>query len=192
MNGKPEPKWRKQIQRSTLTSGIAGVSLFPMLLTAGYGRQSVNTHHPSVVIASHVKTKQMNFTGAPEVFPSHTSDYPEPSGQRAGKLSSNWNAYRATWYSYAGGVGSGTTTATGTHVQEAWTLAVDPKVIPLGSLVEVKFPNGRTHVYQALDTGGAIRGQHIDIFEESLHACIENGIQHVEVKLLGTGPRVGR
>jgi len=51
--------------------------------------------------------------------------------------------------------------ATGTPV--AWsTIAVDPKVIPLGSRVKISgFPD---KVFTATDTGGAIKGKHIDVF----------------------------
>lgn len=52
--------------------------------------------------------------------------------------------------------------------EEAMACAVDPKVIPLGSLIMITFEdeyyqkyNG---VYQALDTGGAVKGKHIDLF----------------------------
>jgi hypothetical protein len=43
-------------------------------------------------------------------------------------------------------------------------IAVDPKFIPLGTLFEMKLP-GSDEIFTALaaDTGGAIRGQHIDI-----------------------------
>lgn len=49
-------------------------------------------------------------------------------------------------------------TASGTRVVPG-IVAVDPKVIPLGSLVKI---GSRT--YKALDIGGAIRGKRIDIY----------------------------
>lgn len=51
------------------------------------------------------------------------------------------------------------TTATGAETVEGVTIAVDPKVIPYGSIVEL---NG--HFYIAQDCGGAIDGVEIDVY----------------------------
>ncbi len=56
------------------------------------------------------------------------------------------------------GTGDGVT-ATGTQVTAGRTIAVDPKVIPYGSEVYIEGYGFRT----AEDTGGAIKGNHIDI-----------------------------
>lgn len=50
------------------------------------------------------------------------------------------------------------TTATGVKPTPGDTIAVDPKVIPLGSKVKI---DGK--IYTASDTGGAIKGKRIDI-----------------------------
>lgn len=100
-----------------------------------------------------------------------------------------WTSFRATWYSALDGGGQGTITATGSHVQDGWTVAVDPHVIPLGSLLQVRFADGTTHTFQALDTGGAIVGNHIDIFDSSRVECLTNGVQPVKVRILGKGKR---
>lgn len=63
-------------------------------------------------------------------------------------------------------------TATGFNLkdkslQEAKCIAVDPKVIPLGSKVELTFDEPYQHlndIYIARDTGGAIKGERIDLF----------------------------
>lgn len=51
---------------------------------------------------------------------------------------------------------------------EAACVAVDPKVIPLGSILYVTFDDPEhiqySGVYQALDTGGAVKGRSIDVF----------------------------
>lgn len=52
----------------------------------------------------------------------------------------------------------GNQTALGTPLTPYKTIAVDPKVIPLGSKVEI---NG--NIYIAEDTGGAIKGNRIDV-----------------------------
>lgn len=104
-----------------------------------------------------------------------------------GLSTSPWVSFIATWYSPAGGVGDGVTTASGQHVKEGWTIAVDPRVIPLHSLVEIRFADGHIHLYEAEDTGGAIRGHHIDIFNLSETQCKQNGVQNIQVRVVQWG-----
>jgi len=54
-------------------------------------------------------------------------------------------------------------TATGTRVQEGRTIAVDPRVIPLGWWVYIEGIGFR----RAEDTGGAIKGNKIDVYYDS-------------------------
>lgn len=63
-------------------------------------------------------------------------------------------------------------------------IAVDPNVIPLGSLVEVRLENGQTFVAEAADTGGAIKGKRIDILVETKKQAYQFGRQPVEVRPL--------
>lgn len=66
-------------------------------------------------------------------------------------------------------------TAMGTTA-EPGVIAVDKNVIPLGSMVLI---DGQE--YRAEDTGGAIRGNRIDIYCESHNTALEYGVQHHEV-----------
>ncbi|UNO50909.1 3D domain-containing protein [Alicyclobacillus acidoterrestris] len=94
-----------------------------------------------------------------------------------------WVTYIATAYSpYE--PGQGTITASGKPVEQGTTIAVDPNIIPLGSTVEVEFADGTTHTYIGEDTGGAIKGNHIDIFFWSQQQCINFGRQYVKVRIL--------
>ena len=52
------------------------------------------------------------------------------------------------------------------------TVAVDPAVIPLGSRLRL---GGFPGVYRAEDTGGGIRGAHVDVFMESRAAALAFG-----------------
>ena len=56
----------------------------------------------------------------------------------------------------------------GHTLESARAIAVDPNVIPLGSKVRIKFKEPELQhlngVYTAVDTGGAIKGNHIDLF----------------------------
>lgn len=67
-------------------------------------------------------------------------------------------------------------TAWGTTPKANHTIAVDPKVIPLGSSV---FIDGREYV--AEDTGGAIKGKHIDMYFDSHQEALEWGEQYKTV-----------
>jgi 3D (Asp-Asp-Asp) domain-containing protein len=64
------------------------------------------------------------------------------------------------------GTGNGIT-ASGAPVQAGVSVAVDPKVIPLGSTVYVDYGDGVIHTYIAHDTGEAVKGNHIDVAVET-------------------------
>ena len=67
-------------------------------------------------------------------------------------------------------------TASGTTVKAGRTVAVDPEVIPLGSILYI---NGERLI--AEDTGGAIEGNRIDIYFDSHDKALEYGVQEWEV-----------
>jgi 3D (Asp-Asp-Asp) domain-containing protein len=60
---------------------------------------------------------------------------------------------------------AGQRTATGRPVGPG-SLAVDPRVIPLGTRVELELPAGPVDAV-ADDTGGAVRGHHVDLWRAS-------------------------
>ncbi|WP_342476525.1 3D domain-containing protein [Paenibacillus sp. FSL H7-0350] len=60
--------------------------------------------------------------------------------------------------------GIGTRTASGTRVTEGRTIAVDPSVIPIGWWVYIEGLGFR----RAEDTGGAIKGNKVDVYYDSL------------------------
>lgn len=70
-------------------------------------------------------------------------------------------------------------TATGTIATEGRTIAVDPDVIPLGSIVEI---NGVEYV--AEDVGGAIKGDRIDLYFNSHEDALEWGVQYLDIFLI--------
>lgn len=67
-------------------------------------------------------------------------------------------------------------TATGTHATAGRTVAVDPTVIPYGTKV---FINGKT--YTAEDTGGAIKGNKLDICVSAHEEALNFGVQYAVV-----------
>lgn len=55
-------------------------------------------------------------------------------------------------------------TSTGVRSQHLKTCAVDPNVIPLGSVIRITGDNGQTLTLKCVDIGGGIKGNKIDIF----------------------------
>ena len=72
-------------------------------------------------------------------------------------------------------------TATGTRPKENRTIAVDPNVIPYGSTVYIE----GFGYYIAEDTGGAIKGNRIDIFMIDYDKAIQLGRPKAKVWILG-------
>lgn len=72
-------------------------------------------------------------------------------------------------------------TATGTRVEEGRTIAVDPKVIPYGTEVTIRYQDGTEHTYIAEDCGGAIKGNRIDVYIEDHFAADIEGVKYGEV-----------
>lgn len=74
---------------------------------------------------------------------------------------------------------TGNTTATGVYPYEG-CVAVDPVVIPLGSILHIEGYGFAV----ALDTGGDIVGKRIDVFFNDYGKCIKWGRKKVKVKVL--------
>ena len=88
----------------------------------------------------------------------------------------------ATAYSCEGYVG---TTATGT-VARVGAIAVDPRVIPLGTKMYVVSTDGE-YVYgycTAEDTGGLIKGYRLDLYFDTIEECYGFGARNCLVYIL--------
>lgn len=86
----------------------------------------------------------------------------------------------ATAYSGGGVTASGTRARVG-------AIAVDPRVIPLGSKLYITSADGKSWVYGyavAEDTGGAIKGNRIDLYFNSESQCNSFGRQTAKVYIL--------
>ena len=70
-------------------------------------------------------------------------------------------------------------TASGVKAKANHTIAVDKRVIPLGTHI---IYNGKEYV--AEDTGGAIKGNKIDIYFDSHEEALEFGRQTIEIEVL--------
>ena len=88
---------------------------------------------------------------------------------------------RSTAYCLRGSMRTGVRTRDG-------MAAVDPSVVPLGSVMRVTRADGRPlGLFVAMDTGGAIRGGRIDLYMESCAEAREWGVQRVVVEVVRIG-----
>jgi|GEM_PF-5846696 len=76
---------------------------------------------------------------------------------------------------------------TGVRVRDGMA-AGDPSVLPLGSVVRVSHPDGRPiGIFVIMDTGGAIRGNKIDLWFDSCREASDWGIRSVVAEVLDIG-----
>lgn len=80
----------------------------------------------------------------------------------------------------------GDKTFLGTDIRPG-VVAVDPDVIPLGSKLYIQYPDGHGEHAVAEDTGGAIKGNRIDIAKTSVDKAQDFGIKDVKVFVLEKG-----
>lgn len=92
--------------------------------------------------------------------------------------------YCSELYPHICGTGTGIT-ASGRMIQPYVSVAVDPKVIPLGSDVLVDYGDGVIHYYRADDVGGAVDGHHIDVAVTTHDEALALGVKRATVWWVG-------
>ena len=93
-----------------------------------------------------------------------------------------WFYFVATGYSANDPLqGTNNITATGKEIKKGM-IAVDPKIIPLGTQIEIK----DIGLFIAEDTGGKIKGNRIDIYFETKEEAKDFGRQVIWVRMLGS------
>lgn len=103
--------------------------------------------------------------------------------------SSGWMTFNGSYYGSNCYLCSGIT-AVGIDVRNTIyydglrIIALDPKVIPLWSIVEVKTPNESFKALVA-DTGGRIRGFNADILVESEEISRQYGRHNIQIRVIG-------
>lgn len=85
--------------------------------------------------------------------------------------------FQATAYSLKGRTASGEMVRTG-------LIAADPRVLPLGTMVRIE-AGKYSGVYKVADTGGAIKGNKIDIYVPTYREAKLFGRQKIKVTVLG-------
>lgn len=123
---------------------------------------------------------QVVATGGYDVASRSSNATESDHSQAATQLAPNGMAYskvltcKATAYTY-----DGCLTALGT-VERVGAIAVDPRVIPLGTKLYVE---GYGYCI-AEDTGGLIKGNRIDVYLNSEEECVAWGVKNVKVYVL--------
>jgi 3D (Asp-Asp-Asp) domain-containing protein len=95
------------------------------------------------------------------------------------------NAKKFTAFAYT----SKRMTSEGTKPIAGTTIAADPRVIPMGSRVQVTGAGKYSGIYTVSDIGGAIKGHKIDVFVNSREEALIFGRKQVYVAVLSE-PRV--
>lgn len=90
-------------------------------------------------------------------------------------------SYVATAYSLRGRTASGRPVAPG-------LIAADPRVLPLGTRVRLE-AGSMSGEYLVADTGGAVKGRHVDIWTSSAREAMRFGKRAVKLTVLSYGLR---
>ncbi len=91
-----------------------------------------------------------------------------------------WHPFEATAYCDYG------FTASGVWVREG-IVAGDPRVLPLGSVIDIKFDGETRTENEVMDTGGKIKGYIVDIWMPTCEEAIEFGRREVKVRVRKKG-----
>lgn len=154
------------------------------------------THTTNLTLTKNVQLEYENYE-APSDSAKSTATSAEASYVTAtGKFTTAkyTNGWETTGYAYrAGGINGSKSgiTASGTKVLEGRTIAVDPNVIPHGSIVAIWASSNKKYsgLYLAEDSGGAIKGKKIDIAMLDVAECKKWGRRKISIAIVekGTG-----
>lgn len=133
--------------------------------TIWYAKQMWNEHNETVIDL----TAQYNAAVAEEKKKAEENS----KGQLLG-------TFKCTYYTGAADEG-GNITALGTPVTPWYTVAVDPRVISLGSKIRIEGYDG---IFYCADTGSAIKGSILDIAVGSKSEASNLGVQYHKVYLV--------
>jgi len=108
---------------------------------------------------------------------------PEPQKSRSSDLDLLCD-FEVTWYNNDGIT---YTTASGGQTIAGRTVGVDPRIIPLGTWIEIHMPDGSILKRRAEDTGGAVKGRILDVYANRSNAeLLKRGrTKGVAVRILG-------
>lgn len=141
---------------ATICSGLVGLSIVQNIQ---YGKM--------------LKQQTEKYT---ELMIEQQPDIQEFPNRKLGRFSLSWYSPKEL-----GKPASKLRTSTGTTPKEGRTIAVDPSIIPYGSIIYIQ---GYGY-FIAEDCGGAIKGNRIDIYTNSHEYAIQQGRKVAQVWVLG-------
>jgi 3D (Asp-Asp-Asp) domain-containing protein len=124
-----------------------------------------------------LKTPSVQFKMRPIDLKLDSRPFADPSLE----LSDAAVSFQATAYALQGRTRSGVYTRRG-------VIAADPRVIPLGSVVQIKTP-GYSGLYTVHDTGKRIKGNVIDVWVGSSREARFFGRRQIKLNVLRLGPK---
>jgi 3D (Asp-Asp-Asp) domain-containing protein len=126
-------------------------------------------------------TSPGGYTGSSQPSPARSDRETVPGdvalGEPSAESDSGLLEFDATAYSVAGYTAAGI-------VAHKGTIAADPRILPLGSVVHIR-AGDYSGTYLVLDTGPRIKGRKIDIFMPDRREAISFGRRSVRLKVLG-------
>ena len=151
---------------------------FLLLLCSVSDQEAVNTPESSEAVSSIVSIEPVEVgTMAEPVTELITEVTTEPINLGEYKLTAYCSCKKCCG-KWADNRGPEVVGAIGKVLTAGYSIAVDPKVIPYGSIVII---NGKE--YEAMDCGGAIKGNRIDVYFNSHEEALEFGVQYADVLL---------
>lgn len=112
------------------------------------------------------------------------TSYVTTTGAKKQSVGKTYTMKASAYTPYCKGCSGKTALGWNVLTQKRNVVAVDPRVIPLGTKVQVYVGSKLLGTYTAADTGGAIKGNKIDILMYSHSAAIQFGRKTVTVKVL--------
>ncbi len=83
--------------------------------------------------------------------------------------------------------------ATASGEQAQWgAVAADPRILPLGTKIQIRNAGPYSGIYMVADTGPKIQGRHIDIFIPNPQRAKRFGRKEVKVRVLHLGAAPAR
>ncbi|MED3832926.1 NlpC/P60 family protein [Peribacillus frigoritolerans] len=178
----------KMVQVSEKMTGISGGFY---VITDSHTFEPNGVHTMDITVSKTLELNEIEYEPPEEPAKTKQAEkYEVVDGKKIVGISYQ-TGWIATAYAPAlGGInGSGTgLTASSTKVVEGRTIAVDPDVIPYGSVVAIYVPskNEYSGLYLAEDTGGAIDGKKIDVAVVPSKARAF-GVRNIQVAVLERG-----
>ena len=160
---------------------ILGVSLIWLLFTETVNALGGQATVPPVVITEMVEDVPLSFEPALLTEADYGYSYGEFPPPETLELVEEvqTHTFVITYYcacQKCNGKWAGYPTASGTELTEHRTVAVDPEIIPLGTVVHI---DGVPYI--AEDTGSSIKGYKIDIYVSGHSVALEKGVHEAAV-----------